>query len=67
MDRFLVQMDWKAQTCLVAFNADGSPGGSIYLEDVTEDKVILERELSSSLQPQNAEDLLGRGRLRPAD
>jgi len=66
MDRFLVQMDWESQTCLVAFNADGSPGGSIYLEEVTKGKVILSRELSSSVQPQRADDLLGRGGLTPA-
>ena len=59
LDRFEVEMDWKARTCLVAFGPDGSPGGFIYLEDVVADEVILERRLSSTVQPQSAESLLG--------
>lgn len=59
LDRFEVQMDWEARTCLVAFDPDGSPGGFICLEDVVADEVILERTLSSTVQAQSAESLLG--------
>jgi len=59
LDRFEVQMDWEARTCLAAFDPDGSPGGFIYLEDVVADEVTLERSLSSTVQPQSAESLLG--------
>lgn len=48
-DRFEVQVDWPSQTALVAFNADGSPGGFIYFEDALTDEVILERALADTV------------------
>lgn len=49
-DRFEVQVDWPAQTCLVGFNADGSPGGFIYFEDARTDQVVVERNLADTVR-----------------
>jgi len=54
---FEVQVDWDVITCLVGFNADGSPGGTIYFEDAVANKPLFRRPLAPGVTPQKSVDL----------
>jgi hypothetical protein len=57
-DQFAVQVDWDTMACVVGFNADGSPGGFISFDDAVTYESILERELTTTVQPQSAASVL---------
>jgi hypothetical protein len=54
---FEVQVDWDVMTCLVGFNADGSPGGTIYFEDATRNEPLFRRPLAAGVEAQKSANL----------